>query len=89
MEQEQRCQALLAVERAQRAVLDVAVDEVESDVFAFGECFVQDIEKALADVGRPSVGASLGVVPLDEGDLDARHRRAHLSRAARTTRRTT
>jgi predicted enzyme related to lactoylglutathione lyase len=62
VEQEQRCQALLAVERTQRAVLDVAVDEVESDVSNFSECFVQDIEEALADVGRPNVGASLGVV---------------------------
>ena len=30
-------------------------------------------QEALANVGRPSVGASLSVVPLDKGDLDARH----------------
>ena len=56
---------------------------------AAGDGLVQSVEEVLADLVDPGVSASLGVVALDERDLDARDRRRLLVGARRTSRRRT
>ena len=53
------------------AVLDLAVDEVETDRLAAGDRIQEDFEEADPDLPDPGVRTSLGVVALDQRDLDA------------------
>ena len=78
VEQEERGQALLPVERLEPPVVDLAVDEVQADRLAAGDRLVQSVEKGAADLVDPWGHASLGVVALDQRDLDVRHPRRRL-----------
>ena len=71
MEQEQRGQPLLPVEGMERRSLDLAVHEVESDRLAAGDRIEEDFKETDPDLLDPSSETSLGVIALDERDLDA------------------
>ena len=75
MEQEQRGQSLLPIEGVERHSLDLAVHEVESDRLTADDRIQEDFEKADPDLLHPSARTSLGVVALDEWDLDAANAR--------------
>ena len=72
VQEKQRGEALLPVERLERPVVHLAVDEVEADRPAACQGLVQSLEEGAADVVDARIVASLGVVPLDQRDLDAR-----------------
>ena len=73
VQQEQRGEALLAVERPQRSLVDPAVDEVQPDGrrLVAGDGGAEDIEEVGADPPDRIALAALGVVALEERDLDA------------------
>ena len=73
VQQEQRGEALLAVEGPKRPVVDLAVDEVEADGrwFVAGDGAAEDVEEVGADPPNRVALAALRVVALEERDLDA------------------
>src|SRR4051794_5975717 len=82
MQKEQRREALLPIQGAERSVLHVAVDEVETHALASGDGAMQDFEEVRSDALDDTAFAPLRVVSLDERDLDALNGR-RVRRAAR------
>ena len=89
VQQKQRGQPLLPIERLERPVLHLAVDEVETDRLAICQGLVQSLEEGAANVVDTRIAASLGIVPLDQRDLDTRDLARRRRRAAGTWQRTT
>lgn len=74
MQKEEGGQSLLAVEWLQCAVrLELAIDEVEADGVRVGsgDSTAERTEETVADLVDLLTTASLGVIALDERDLDA------------------
>ena len=70
MDEEQRGESLLAVERLEDAAVDLAVDEVQTDRLATSDRAHQDLDEVPANLPGDGVRPALGEVALDEGDLD-------------------
>jgi hypothetical protein len=70
VEQEQRGQALLAVQGMQGRAVDLSVHEVEPEGLAAGDGVQQCLEEDRADLLDGGTGTPLRVVALDEWDLD-------------------
>ena len=70
MEEEQRGEALLPVERSHHPTSDLAVDEVEAYLIPVGECPMKHAEEVLPNPLRANVRPALRIVALDDRDLE-------------------
>ena len=75
MEQEERGEALLAVEGLQNTVLNIPVDEVEAEVAVRCGRLDDLVQEAVAEGRRLLVVTTLGDVALDDRDRDLPDRR--------------